>query len=994
MKIFRSAVVLTLCVSLLPFGLAQTSTPPKTDPKTTPAKQEEKKPTEKKPLEPGKGRPVEKPVEQDKDKDGKPIDPNKKELPKDGLPTKAGDGKELDPKLNGADPLKTEQPNGPSPFAPVVFEGGPFNGLEAFGFSYFAAARENVKIRTAIKAQPEIITDPNKVNALENIAGPSQMTFQNIAMPAPDRYQLGPGDKLQARYWSPTSDAVEATLTIDQTGSVTVPVMGTKAVLRGMTLVQAEAALTKELRRGLREASITLSLSELRTISVSVVGEVVAQGNYQFPSVMTAFNAIFAAGGPTMNGSMRKIQLRRANGKAITIDLYAYLIKGDASQDVPLQPGDLILVPVATNRVAVKGEVSRPAVYEVSDKDTLRSLLSYAGGAKGTAVTNQVEIATYEAGGQRQIVNVDLAAGKDAPVQGDDIITLYPIRNEFQNVITIEGAVDQPRQYQLSAGMTIADAIEKARGVLVEAYMERADLYRENPDKTYTLIPINLSAAIARDASANVTLQQHDKLRVYSRREMTWLEHRVVEVKGAVRNPGEYIRMEKMRVSDLLLQAGGLLPDASTDQIFLYHRNPDGTEGNLIKLNVAAVMQGRTDEVLTDRDMVLVLKQSEANYKAEQRVSILGAVLRPGAFIRSDNLTLRDLIEVAGGFIPGAGEEIQISKSRVSEGTAPVNIKVSDIIAGTLNPKLGDGDVVSVPYRGDFQEAPLLVEIKGRVKKPGVYALNSKTETLRDLIDKAGGLTEDAWDVGVHFLRNPRFLTSEPERRLSPRMQEIFDNLHQDEYMRALAQSDIEKIRIINAQARQPLQGFAALTGGQQQQTSLPPTAADLDAAIKTLQARELVSPARDFNKYEVIESGNIPIRLDLALRDRKSEHNVVLKDGDIIIIPEIPETVAVRGAVYVPSTVLYEGVKTLQYYIDRSGGLAPDADREQILIIRATGSITKARPSTKVELGDTIFVPTKVMVTKLTNGSSTADTIFQQITSLGLLYSIFKGLF
>lgn len=990
----RVAVVLGLFASMMNLGFAQSATPPKQDPKKDPTKQEEKKPVEKKPLEPGRARPVDPPANgQDKDKE--------REKGKGGTPT---NGKGEPPKKEGDPvtelPVKDVLPKAPglefglpAAYEPVFFEGGMFNGLESFGYSYFAAARDAVRIRATLRTKPDILTDPNKINATESITGPTQMTFQGINMPAPDRYQLGPGDKLQARYWSPTAEAVDSILTIDQTGSVTVPVMGTKLVLRGMTLVQAEAAITKELRRGLREASVTLSLSELRTISVSVVGEVVAQGSYQFPSVMTAFNAIFAAGGPTMSGSMRKIQLRRANGKAITIDLYAYLLKGDASQDIPLQPGDLILVPVASNRVAVKGEISRPAVYEISEKDTLKSVLGYAGGAKSSAVTNQVEIATYEAGGQRQIVNVDIASGKDVPVKDDDVITLYPIRTEFQNVVTIEGAVDQPRQYQLVAGMTVADAINNARGLLVEAYTKRADLYRENADKTFTLIPVDLEQAMARNSASNLTLQRHDRLRIYSRREMAWLDSRVVEVKGAVRNPGEFIRMDMMRVSDLLLQAGGLTPDASTDQIFLYHRNADGTEGPLVKLNAAMVMTGRTDEVLQDRDLVLVLKQSEAAYKPEQRVSILGAVLRPGAFIRASNLKLADLISVAGGLVPGAGEEIQISKARVTEGTPPTSVKVSDIVAGIANPSLSDGDVITIPFRGDFQEQPFLVEIKGRVKKPGVYALNSKTETLRDLIDKAGGLAEDAWDVGVHFLRNPKFLTSEPERRLSPRMQEIFDNLHEDEYMRALAQSDIEKIRVINAQARQPLQGFSALTGGGTPPAPLAPNPQDLQAAIQKLQSRELVSPARDFNKYEIIESGNIPIRLDLALKNRKSEHNVVLKDGDIIIIPEIPETVAVRGAVYVPSTVLYEGVKTLQFYIDRSGGLAPDADKEQILVIRATGSITKARPSTKIELGDTIFVPTKVMITRLNDGSSGAESIFQQITSMGILFSVLKGI-
>lgn len=937
------------------------------------------------------------PDDQDKSFDldeflGKKKDKDPKELKNPDAPTETSIRKVR--RIGAVSPLAAG-------YKPYIFDDGPFEGLEPFGYAYFASAREALKTRSKKDDRQEYPVPlsnskgDNGINPNESIAGPAQMAFTNINVPAPDRYQLGPGDKLIVRFWSPTEDAVEKTLLVDSLGNVNVPIMGTKLTVRGMTLNQAQATLEKEIKKGLRDAQVTVNLSELRTISVSIVGEVVAQGNYQFPSVMTLFNALYAAGGPTVNGSMRNIQLRRSNGKALTVDLYAYLLKGDASMDVPLQPGDLILVPIATNRVAMKGEIGRPAVYEVTDKDSLKDAIGFAGGAKASAVTDQIEVASTKPGVQRQIVNVNMQQAASTKLHTDDIVTLYPVRDELQNTIEVEGAVDQPRKYQLSSNMTVADAIENARGLLNEAFTARADLYRQNPDKSFTLIPINLSKALERDPQANITLQNHDRLKVYSQQEISWLDNRTVTLRGAVRNPGKYVRMEGMRVRDLLLQGGGLQPDASFDTLFIYRKNPDGTEGPLLQLDVRKVLAGGSEDVvLSDLDQVLVFTTAEAKYSPERTVSINGAVQRPGNYPRSENLMLTDLIKLAGGLMPAVGSTVQVSHARVPEKTQIETYQIGELARGVKDIALKDGDVVTIPERGDFQEAPLLVEIRGRVAKPGVYAINSRSETLANLVSQAGGLTTDAWAVGAQFLRDPKNLTSDAETRLSPRVKSVFEVIHKAQYVRALAKSDLDKIRILNAQSNQALNGLAILSGlGSSSTTQLPASPDDLEAAKKLVQQRDLVSPARDLNNDELLESGNIPIRMDLALSDPKSPHNLILKDGDIIVIPEKPTTIAIRGSVFVPSTILYEGSKNLQYYLDRCGGPTIDADKDQIIIIRASGTITKARPSTRIELGDTIFVPTKVMVAQLSDGQSNVDAIFKQITNIGFLYVIMRNL-
>lgn len=961
-------------------------------------------------------------VEDPKKEEKSPILPGRP-LPKEE-PSTAGVKKQA----SSEDKSKVEVK--PEPVKPGTFESGEFKGLEPFGYSYFSAARQLVAMRTlgvrppspksdevgADKSKAEdtqVKPDPSKlgqkvgdqsaakaeeppkqepINPLQYIVGPVQMSGSNVAIPAPDRYQLGPGDRINIRWSSPTEVARERTVTIDSQGAITVPAMGSRLVLRGMTLAQAEVALRKEVRRALRDAEVSLSLSELRSISISVVGEVVSQGSYQVPSVMTLFNALYAAGGPTMNGSMRNIQLRRSNGTAKTVDLYSFLLKGDASQDIALQPGDLILVPPATQRVAIKGEVGRIGVFEMKTGEKLSDLVKFAGGPKGSAITDKIEVISVLPGVERQLRTVDLKNDAGYALNEGDVVTLYALREEVENAVEVEGAVDQPRAYEWKPGLTVSGAIAEAHGLRNDAYPIRADLYRRNPDQTLKLIQIDLQKALAKDPNHDVAIQRNDRLRVYFSNEVLWLENRFVNIEGAVRKAGKYLRLDGMRLSDLILQAGGLLPEANYTTAFVYRKKPDGSEGELLKPNLLGVINRdpASDVVLLDQDRVVVYTNAQANFMPTQLVTVTGAVQSRGIFPRSENITARDLIQLAGGLTPKAGNEVQIARARVPEGTPNESYALQDIITGRVNPQIKDGDVLTIPELGNFQDAPILVEIKGRVKKPGVYAINSKTEKLSDLLKRAGGLMDDAWVEGALFTREPKYLTTAAEARLSPRVQELLRDIQEQAYLRALAKSDIDKIRAISSQ-----QGSVANLGALTGQVAIPqvPSSGDSEAAKKLIQ-RETVTPARNLTRDETTESGNVPIRLSEAVKSSNSPHNMLLKDGDILVVPEKPTTVAIRGAVILPSTILFERGKTLDFYLSKSGGSTIDADTTQILVIRAGGTITRARGTTRIELGDTIFVPTKVMVAKLTDGSATFDSAIKSITNVAVIWALISRLF
>ncbi len=908
-----------------------------------------------------------------------------------------------------------------------TFDSGPFEGLESFGYEYFASARDAVEARRLAAAPRRsdragndrrgsgsdggaLGEDPSggalgrsgsmgagsnddqgSLDPTTSFVGPEAAGIANVSTPAPERYQLAPGDRLTVRFSSPTYESQERRLTVDSAGSVQVPFTGRRLTVRGLTLASAETAIARELRRGLRNAQVTVTLSELRSISVSIVGEVTAPGNYQMPATVTLFNALYAAGGPTFDGSFRRIGLRRAGGGSRTIDLYRFLLLGDPSQDVALQPGDVILVPVAQGRIGVRGEVVRPAVYELLPSETLKDAVRYAGGARPTAVLGRVQIASVRAGEQRQLVNADLRSGdptQNPRLQDGDVVELFAVREELANAVTVEGAVDQPRSYALSPSMTVADLVEVARGLRPEAFGSRADLIRENPDRTTRLLPVDLQRALARDPAANLALQPKDRLVIYRADEVRFLEDREVEIRGAVRRPQRYERPEGLRVIDLLLQSGGLLPNASPI-VFVQKKNPDGTEGPLVRVDVRqAAIDANQNPLLSDRDIVTVFRLDEAQYLPEQIVALSGAVLRPGAYPRSEGLTVRGLIELAGGLLPNAGGEVQISRSRVARGTEPRTLDVRGVLAGTVpDVALADGDVVSVVANGEFQEKPVLVSIQGRVRKPGIYAITGHRERLSDLVALAGGLLEEGWSGGAQFARDPEGLSTDAERRLAPRTRTILATIQRQEYLRALAKSDIDKLRAVLAAGQG---GGIGISGNQ----VVPSAGSGLPGGLGTgLFNRETVTPARELDRDEIEAGGNVPVALTAALARPKGFEDVELRDGDILTIPERPTTVQVRGAVAVPSPIVFKPGQTLRYYLDQCGGIARDGDNREILVIRATGTITRAKPGTKINLGDTIYVPTKVISARLTDSRSDFESIIRTITNAGLVLAIIRSI-
>jgi protein involved in polysaccharide export with SLBB domain len=833
-------------------------------------------------------------------------------------------------------------------------------------------------------------------DASRYFVGPEAMSYLNALSTVPERYQLGPGDTLLLRYWSPTLEPRDVSLRLDERGVITLPIGGT-LVARGQTLAQLEATLRRTLSRLINKVDLSLTMKDLRTISVLITGEAFAPGSYQMPAVATLFNALYACGGPSDQGSIRRIQLKRTDGTTHTFDFIRFL-EGDGTQDAPLQPGDTIYIPLAESLVAVKGEVQRPAIYELTDKERLRDAVRFAGGTKPSGVVQRVSVDSVKPGIERRQVDANLLAAGDAnnPVLYDgDTVEVLSIRPETKNAVDIEGAVDQPSRYAWATGMTVADLLERARGVLEDAYLDRADLYRANPDNTQTLIPLDLTKALQRDPQANVALERRDRLVVYRLQDVAFLGFRRVEASGAVQRPGYYTRADGMHVRDLVLQAGGPLPEAAAERAFLQRRNADGSFGPLINLDLLKAAAGDSDQnlLLQDRDVLAVYTRRQADYTPENVVEVKGAVQAPGTYPRAANMRLKDLLNVAGGLLPNAADSLEIAHART-----PVNTPVDNVALAALpqagpdagGPILSDGDVVTIHSRQDFRMRPVTVIVKGAVKRPGPYALASETESLSDIVRRAGGLANNAFPQGAQMYRKPELLTTDVQQTLAPRVQALLDMVQQAEYRRALARSDVDKLRAVSSKGSSTpavaIPGAIAPTGGDV-------SAATMDQVASKLAGRDLVTPARPLTDDDLLPAGNLSIDLMAAMSAPHTRKDVVLREDDFIDIPEKPTTVTVSGAVMVPSSVTYESGKSLADYLAGAGGLAQDAAKDQILIIRATGQVLRAKGRVKVELGDIILVPTRVMYDKLKSNQSVWDSIISRITGGALVYAVIRSL-
>lgn len=1013
--------------------------------------------------------------------------------------TQAGGGQAGGTQTGGAQAGGTQagagQAQPPAPAAPAPAPAGAKEDekpapapLAKFGDEIFAASRAAIR---AAQGRPT-----GDGNAFQGpAAGP--MMLGNVLGTPPETYQLGPGDKLTLRVTTPFTEPVETKLTVDATGAVLVPATGRRYSVRGQTLSQVERQLTKEVGEFLNTPTVTLTLDELRTFSISVLGESFAPGVYQVPSTFSLFNLILATGGPSVRGSLRTIMLRRNNAPGRTFDLYKFLSSGDAKQDVLLQPGDVIFYPVAKGTVSIDGEVNRPGIYELSGKETLSSVLSYASGIRPSGVSQNVAIDSVVPGSERRLLNINLQ--KQSPesnpeIRDGDKVNVFSIRPVLRNAVTIIGPVEQPRAYAFREGMSVSDLVKLSLGLRPEAVTSIAELRRPLPDGGDTLIRVNLAEALKGSASANITLQANDTLRIFDVNDVSWMGAKTVNILGAVRSPGVKTRAEGMRVGDLIREARGLELDAYAQEAYLQRFERDGTPAELLRIDLAkaalgdpahdillqdrdelrvyravdlqasptliAVVTGSVQRTgnyplakglkvkdlvtlaggptldafldrafiqrmntdgtvgpiltidlrkaiaddpahnieLQARDQLNVLSLTQARFQTEQTVTIKGGVQRPGAYPASSNLTLSELIALAGGLLPDASGVVEISKSWMPIGQGISQTQFQGKLGAWEIPSqpLEPGDVVSVFQRSDVFAKPRIVTIMGAVSQPGTYVISKSGERVSDIVKRAGGLAEDAYPRASEYIRDPKLLATGQQRQVTPKVLDALQKVAEDEYRRATALLNLDRLRLVFSQGATIGAGATPLIpipgGGGGSNEGLQP-GVSLDAALAKALTTDGVTKARALNEADVFPVGNLNARVDLAIDRPRGKDDIVVMDGDVIIVPIRPTTVTVTGAVMAASSIVYVPGANINYYLGRSGGLTRDADKDTVLVIRATGELIRFRSGVKIEVGDTILVPTKTQGVRFREDTPAIQNAVNGLTSAATTLAILRAL-
>ncbi len=649
----------------------------------------------------------------------------------------------------------------------------------------------------------------------------------SLNIPTPVNYQLGAGDQLVITIWGDRTDQLN--LTVSPEGSVNLQNRG-PVYVNGLTIEKATERLMGQLAQlygGLKPSSgqpttyAEVSLGRVRTISVTVTGEVRGPGTYSVSSLSTVFNALYASGGPNDIGSFRNIRVIRGNEVATELDLYDFLLKGDQTNNIRLRDQDVIQVLPYEARVSIDGQILRPAIYELKGMNTYQDLINMAGGFRDLAYRRQTQIYRMTDTQRRILTLTNERYGEFVLLNGDQI-TIPEILERFENRIMITGAVWRPGEFELKEGMTLSELIGEADGLRPDAFMSRGLINRVKPDLSFEQLSFSAENVLNNPAQFDIKLQREDEIIIRGIRDLR--DEAVVEIDGAVREAGVFVWLENMTLQDLVLKADGFRDAAELSRIEISRRTNDFTQtGRLVETVILSV-----DSLLNEHE---------------------------------------DL----------------------------------------LNFKLQPYDYIYVHRRPDFQ-AQQFVTVEGEVMYPGIYAISSKNERISDIIVRAGGLTAEAYVPGSRITRQLSAID---------RLSIDYNFLNDDELEETLGE------------ARQ----------------NQEPAMRD-EATTRAMLNQEPSMRAEATTRAMLNQEPSIPIGIDLetALSNPSSGENLYVRQGDVIRVPKLAQTVKVTGAVMQEVEVRYVPGANYSYYVNRAGGLNDRALKKRSFVVYANGEVDRNR--------------------------------------------------
>lgn len=659
--------------------------------------------------------------------------------------------------------------------------------MQALGLSEMeleSGARSPVAAR-AVDGRADVAAGPaaesERIFGLDLFRSTTNQFLPNLDGPVDPEYRLGPGDELVLIL---TGDVELAhTLQVTREGFVVIPQVGRLSVAN-LSLTQLEDLLYTRLGRvysGVKRGAnatthFSVSVARLRSVQVFVTGDVVAPGAYRISSAGTALTALYAAGGPSDRGSLRRVELRRGGKLVSTLDVYDYLLRGDASRDLRLRSGDVIFVGVHGPHVRIDGEIIRPATYELLANERLSDLIAAAGGFTPTASALRLAVERIVPPAQRTIpgrdravIDVPIDAAKTVSLEPGDIVRVRKVADRVRNRIIVRGQVWQPDTIGLGGGLTLSEALRRAGGLKPDAYLGTVLVSRLRDDSTRVQLRAEVrdtSGAVVND----IPLQEDDEITVFSRTEFR--PDRFVAISGVVRRSGRFPWREGMTLRDLVLMAGGLNEGAATDVAEIARRPRTFAAGELAQtvrvaidssyLFDAGTRRGTVAEVaLEPYDNVLMFRRPD--WELPRVVTVTGEVRFPGTYtLRNKSETLADVIKRAGGLTREANTDgayfsrlrasaVYATRRLTADADARVRVGVDLRRAlhdarSTDNLLMQNGDSVDVPTERQT------VEIRGEVNSPTATAIESR-KALGYYVRAGGGPTANADTRRVYVIQ-------------------------------------------------------------------------------------------------------------------------------------------------------------------------------------------------------------------------------------------------
>lgn len=574
-----------------------------------------------------------------------------------------------------------------------------------------------------------------------------------------DDYILGSGDEIGISIWGLSQ--VSQTYEVSERGFIS-PDRMEPIFLTGLTFGEAKSLLEKRFQAYYRFSSseFKASLSYARDISISIVGEVNQPGTYTLSAINSAINALMAAGGPSDIGSLREIKLLKAGQEPILIDVYEYLNNPTTAFNFAISDNDIIHVPVAQKLITLNGAIIRGGRYELKKEENLVSLFELAGGFRANAVLQNIQVKRFESD-EEKILDVNfneiLENNSDFKLINGDEVFVNEIPDNFENFVMVEGAVNLPGKYAVNKNSTLLDVISKLE-LKSTALTDISYISRLNPDgKSSKYIFFNLTNLLNGDLAENLNLQPLDKIVIFNK--SRYADSQEFTVSGAVRDPNIFPIDETGSVTfrQAIFLAGGLNKNAAEFAYIKRQKSNRSNDIEYIRIDISDMKAPELDNILiSNGDDVVVY--SDLEDETFVYVKIDGAVKNPGEFVFDESLNLEDILSMAGGFkIEAAPYKVEVYRLEFSDQrksrTLVAHLSLNGDFTSDKQFKLQPFDQIYVREAPEF-EFYKTVKVVGEVRFHGKYPVLKDNETITDIIERAGGFTDEAFLKGTTLFRN------------------------------------------------------------------------------------------------------------------------------------------------------------------------------------------------------------------------------------------------